>query len=389
METSASHLGLGNPSNIQTVHHDWTYPLLLSTIAGASTCLGAAIVFCFSPQAIEKSMPFSLSLAASVMITVSVVSIGPECMEDVFEFHSMERVLVNVSLLLQRLGSFAAGCVGYYLLSRLLALLPDPEKHFGSASSTHPQDQEFLIPKDADPEDPPTKPTLRSDTSGGATSPNIRGAKRRAAAPISSTRSPSSSLRPPVLRASSSLGSVDSDDSPSNDDTQENTKRRIRGETSTKSSKQRSWRVAMLLFVSLLCHNFPEGLAVVASTVESPELGFTVTLGILIHNIPEGIAIAVPCIAARPDAPWLAFWLASVSGLAEPLGAVFALSVLQSTKLALGNVLAGVAGIMCMVAVVELYPEAFRHVHHGNYSGMIWGSFLGIAIMVATELYFP
>ena len=63
--------------------------------------------------------------------------------------------------------------------------------------------------------------------------------------------------------------------------------------------------------------------------------------------------------AARPDAPWLAFWLASISGLAEPIGAIVALVVLRNTPhLPLENVLATVAGIMCMVAVIELYPEA-------------------------------
>ena len=160
----------------------------------------------------------------------------------------------------------------------------------------------------------------------------------------------------------------------------------------------------MLLFVSLLCHNFPEGLAVVASTVESPELGITVALGILVHNVPEGIAIAVPCMAARPDEPWLAFVLASVSGLAEPLGAVAALFFLQKSSLPLENVLAAVAGIMCTVAFLELYPEAYRYAlvdenrNNANdkqirkppgFASLIWGSIVGIAIMLATEWYLP
>ena len=113
----------------------------------------------------------------------------------------------------------------------------------------------------------------------------------------------------------------------------------------------------------------------------------TVAIGILIHNIPEGIAIAVPCLAARPDSPWLAFWLASGSGLAEPCGAWMALMVLgNGTTLHIGNVLSCVAGIMCMVAVVELYPEAFRHAKqkHGT-EYIIAGTLCGILVMVATE----
>lgn len=137
-------------------------------------------------------------------------------------------------------------------------------------------------------------------------------------------------------------------------------------------------------------------MAVVASTVESRQLGITVAIGILIHNIPEGIAIAVPCIAARPDAPWLAFWLASGSGLAEPLGALVALSILRTGKLPMENVLACVAGIMCTVSIVELYPEACRHLPaEGNgsnkksYRSLVSGTLVGMSIMIATEWYLP
>ncbi|KAL3927351.1 MAG: hypothetical protein SGARI_005349 [Bacillariaceae sp.] len=181
--------------------------------------------------------------------------------------------------------------------------------------------------------------------------------------------------------------------------------------TAKQKQKQRSWRVAMLLFFSLLAHNFPEGLCVAASAKESPQLGVTVAIGIFIHNVPEGIAISVPCIAARPDAPWLAFWLASISGLAEPIGAIVALLVLQNTKLELENVLATVAGVMIMVALMELYPEAIQQLkiqqqaatqqmsnggegkkqqHLGpSYRSVVWGTLIGMAMMIATEWYLP
>mmetsp|Transcript_24289 Transcript_24289/g.51650 ORF Transcript_24289/g.51650 Transcript_24289/m.51650 type:complete len:153 (-) Transcript_24289:1647-2105(-) len=151
----------------------------------------------------------------------------------------------------------------------------------------------------------------------------------------------------------------------------------------------------------------------------------TVAIGIFIHNVPEGIAISVPCIAARPDRPWLAFWLASVSGLAEPLGAVVALTMLGRTKLDLENVLAFVAGVMITVALWELYPEAVkandeqqqqkrsrnsavpsypnssspttlrmvrllpRVVLQPYYRPILWGTIIGAGLMIATELYLP
>lgn len=135
--------------------------------------------------------------------------------------------------------------------------------------------------------------------------------------------------------------------------------------------------------------------------MHSPRLGWTTTLAIALHNIPEGVAIAIPCIAARPDAPWLAFLLASASGLAEPLGAGIAIWILNGRTsvtttttdgILLGmifnmkNVLAFVAGIMIMVAVIELFPEAKRHMKQDRWPG-IAGTFLGIVIMLASDAY--
>ena len=122
----------------------------------------------------------------------------------------------------------------------------------------------------------------------------------------------------------------------------------------------------------------------------------TVTVGIMIHNIPEGIAIAIPCLAARPDQPWLSFILASISGLAEPMGAFVALLFLRDVKgtdekraiLNLENILSFVAGIMIMVALWELFPEAKRHAKETK-KYFWYGTFTGIIVMVLTELYLP
>jgi ZIP family zinc transporter len=158
---------------------------------------------------------------------------------------------------------------------------------------------------------------------------------------------------------------------------------------------RRAWRVAMLLFISLAIHNFPEGLAVAVSSMHSQRLGVTTTIAIALHNIPEGIAIAVPCLAARPESPWLAFGLASLSGLAEPLGAFVAIYFLQGSNAAndngepalvsMNDILAFVAGIMIMVAVSELFPEGCRHSKESQIP-FILGLVLGAAVMVGTEL---
>jgi len=122
--------------------------------------------------------------------------------------------------------------------------------------------------------------------------------------------------------------------------------------------------------------------------------------------------------AARPNQPFLAFGLASLSGLAEPVGAFIGLIVLrlrsvsglqhndvneiigyglddssmETSSLAhgqdMGDALAFVAGIMLAVAICELLPEANRQRKDCDDSdSFVLGVVLGVGIMVLTELY--
>ena len=173
------------------------------------------------------------------------------------------------------------------------------------------------------------------------------------------------------------------------------------------SSKEQSssWRLTVLLFLALLLHNFPEGLAVALSSSSvdpssSSSLASIVTLSIALHNIPEGVAIAVPCMAARPNKPWFAFGLASLSGLAEPIGAWFALTMMRlnrsyaangyemtSNSVNMSSSLAFVAGIMLAVAICELIPQAIEQQKESNDPNSFnTGFILGSTVMILTEL---
>ncbi|KAL7550762.1 hypothetical protein ACHAWF_013983 [Thalassiosira exigua] len=291
----------------------------MSMMAGLSTCVGASAAFLVADDggggdvaAAEgededrrgsgraggvgpELFVFSLALAASVMITVCVVSIIPECLSmnsdaEIGDVGSLSVLghTVPYGLLLHRAAGFSTGWAVYVLLSQLLALLPEQAEWSGLLISDLPDHG----------------------------------------------------------------SSTDSSTTPENGS---------------------SWRLTILLFLSLLIHNFPEGLAVqpsqqsaIAST--SPHvtsLASIFTLNIALHNIPEGIAIAIPCMAARPDQPFLAFALASLSGLAEPVGVFVGLTLMRlrgphdvGAQLDMGNALAFVAGIMLAVAICELLPES-------------------------------
>jgi len=127
---------------------------------------------------------------------------------------------------------------------------------------------------------------------------------------------------------------------------------------SSRTGKQ--WRLAALMMLALTAHNFPEGLAVAVSSLESERLGFVVMAAIAVHNIPEGIAIAMPVFNATKSR-MRALQMATLSGLAEPLGAIVALTMIPQGMLdgrGMDALLCVVGGIMTSVAFVELFPEA-------------------------------
>ena len=292
-------------------------------------------------------MSFSMALAGSVMITISVISIAPECLHGVTN---------NIWIAFERAISFGVGCGLYYLLSKYA--LPEPEEILVSGLKNNDQNHDIHG----------TSPLIESTIKDIESSPTMKrkGCKENDVK---------------VLRRKVSSGNMD--------EKGWNHESYWGGEDLDTRDKRRAWRVGLLLFVSLLVHNFPEGLAVAATTIKSPSLGLTVTIGIMIHNIPEGIAIAIPCHAARPNQPWLSFALASVSGLAEPMGALVALLFLRNigddpnSVISLENILAFVAGIMTTVAVFELIPEGRRY-HTGwpFWTGMV----LGFVVMFLTEV---
>ena len=53
-------------------------------------------------------------------------------------------------------------------------------------------------------------------------------------------------------------------------------------------------RTGLVSALAIAIHNFPEGLATFAATLQNPTLGISIAIAIAIHNIPEGIAVSVP-----------------------------------------------------------------------------------------------
>ena len=141
-------------------------------------------------------------------------------------------------------------------------------------------------------------------------------------------------------------------------------------------------RGAFLFAIAIAVHNFPEGMATVAAAFDNTDTAFSVALAVAVHNIPEGIAVAIPLLYATGNRG-RAFRLATLTGLAEPLGAIICLLILlpfMSSAL-LAALFAIVSGIMVYIAFDELLPMAERWGHHHL---SIYGVTLGMLLMALT-----
>jgi len=149
--------------------------------------------------------------------------------------------------------------------------------------------------------------------------------------------------------------------------------------------KRNLFRMGLFAAVAIAVHNFPEGIATFISGLGDSTIGVSIAIAVAIHNIPEGIAVSMPIFYAT-GSKRKAFTYSFISGLAEPLGAVigFLFFSFLFNGIAMGLLLAAVAGIMVFISLDELLPAAQKYgKHHLAIYGMIGGM-----IIMAISLYF-
>lgn len=149
---------------------------------------------------------------------------------------------------------------------------------------------------------------------------------------------------------------------------------------------QQLMRIGVFTALAIGIHNFPEGIATFISAMEDPGLGIAIAIAIAIHNIPEGIAVAVPIYYATGSKK-KAFKLSFLSGLAEPVGAIFAFLILMPflNDIMFGVIFAAVAGIMVFISLDELLPAAKEY---DEAHDSIYGLIAGMAVMAVSLLLF-
>ncbi len=150
-------------------------------------------------------------------------------------------------------------------------------------------------------------------------------------------------------------------------------------------------RMGLFTALAIGIHNFPEGLATFLAALQDPSLGVAIAIAIALHNIPEGISVSVPIFYATGSRK-KAFLYSTLSGLAEPIGAIIAYAAIRFflggnsgaiPPEIMGILFGGVAGIMVYISLDELLPTSRAY---GKGHDSIFGLVAGMLVMALSLL---
>lgn len=150
-------------------------------------------------------------------------------------------------------------------------------------------------------------------------------------------------------------------------------------------NKKKLHRVGIFAAISIAIHNFPEGIATFMTSLKSISLSIPIAVAIALHNIPEGISVALPIYNATGKKRKAFFW-ASLTGLAEPIGGIIGFLILRNhfNDLTFGILFALIAGIMVYLSLDEMLPLSKEYEESHQY---IIGVSLGIMVMAFTMIF--
>ena len=109
-----------------------------------------------------------------------------------------------------------------------------------------------------------------------------------------------------------------------------------------------------LIFISILLHNLPEGLAIGSSFVSAETLGFTLAIVIGIHNVPEGLATALTLAGTKMKTSKIILYTV-IAGI--PMGIGSFLYFAGNFNSLIGVFLSIAAGTMLYVVLEEILPR--------------------------------
>lgn len=111
-----------------------------------------------------------------------------------------------------------------------------------------------------------------------------------------------------------------------------------------------------LIFLSIMLHNLPEGLAIGSSFVSATQLGWTLALVIGIHNIPEGLATALSLAGTKMKTSKIILYTV-IAGVPMGIGSFLGVYFAGNFNSLIGIFLSIAAGTMLYVVLEEILPR--------------------------------
>ncbi len=138
---------------------------------------------------------------------------------------------------------------------------------------------------------------------------------------------------------------------------------------------------ALLVILGDAIHNFIDGLAIAATFVASPGLGWATTLAVAAHEIPQEIA-DFSILRHSGIGTKKALWLNFFSALTAVMGGIVGFYFINSFEGILPLALGFTAGIFIYVASADLIPSLHEDYHAGGILKQVVPFILGIALIL-------
>ncbi len=143
----------------------------------------------------------------------------------------------------------------------------------------------------------------------------------------------------------------------------------------------KAFKRVWLFVLAISLHNLPEGLAIgVAFAGPDPVGAMALASGISIQDVPEGMVVAL-ALRSVGYGRGLSAGLGILSGLVEPVAAVFGVLVIGLSVSLLPWGLAIAAGAMLFVISHEIIPESHRQGHEAYATGGLMVGFVTMMLL--------
>jgi ZIP family zinc transporter len=137
-------------------------------------------------------------------------------------------------------------------------------------------------------------------------------------------------------------------------------------------------KMAFMVAIGIMLHNFPEGLIMGFGFVNGEGLGLKMSVIIAIHDVPEGLAVAAPLMLSGIKSEKILFY-AFLTALPTAIGAWLGIYIGSISIQLLGSALAFASGVMLYVIYGEMIPQS-KKLWPGitNTLGILFGIIVGL-----------